>query len=206
MIATLIAASTILGQEKSVKDFFPVIPNSVWRYEESQKGKSSKTVVEMKAGSPFHSGEEEVVPVTSTIYKATTTIYYKITSNEVVTMGYELDKFLDQPIPIIKLKDRGMSWKYVGETQLIGEMAPLTMDCSSRLIGKRKVLGEDREVLEVKYKAVIDAEIGNMKIESQQTAFYADGIGLYEMKENGKVGRSSTERTMKLISYVEGKE
>ncbi|MCB0824846.1 MAG: hypothetical protein KDC26_01540 [Armatimonadetes bacterium] len=204
MIATLIAASSILGQEKSAKDFYPLIPNSTWVYEESQKGKKDKSTLEMTVNEAVKFRDHDVIPVANKMGRQVTNIYYQVTDSEVFVLGYDLEQMLDKPIPILKLQGKEANWNYRGSTQLMGYPASLSMQCTSKLLGKRKVLGEECEILEVKYKAVIDEDSGGLKIESEQTALYAAGIGLYEMKEIGNFGKQRTERSLKLISYEKG--
>lgn len=204
MIATIFAASIFLGQEKSAKDFYPLVPNSIWVYQETEKGRKNKSTLELTVGSAVKFRDHDVIPVVNRLGDIVTNIYYQVTDSEVFVKGYDLEQMLEQPIPILKIQGKETNWTYRGSTQLMGYPAPLSMQCTSKLLGKRKVLNEDREILEVKYKAIIDENRGGLAIESEQTALYAAGIGLFEMKEIGKFGKQRTERSLKLISYQKG--
>lgn len=109
---------------------------------------------------------------------------------------------------VFTVTNKTTSWNYFGKTPYNGDRIDMTMEATAKNIGMKDVLGQKVECIEVKLNTEVNifAETGFVPrsgkgMLSEQTAIYARGIGLVELKEKRKLDKQTGELTRKLISY-----
>lgn len=199
-MTTLLLAVALLGP--SAADFFPLVPGTKWHYEE-QVGKNV-TIHLDEVLAPVEIGGSPATPIASSLSgHVYDTLYYRIVGDTVFLVAYNPKKPLKIPVPVLKVGDGRVKWEYTGETELAEEPAALSMKCESAARGEREVLGKRVPVLELKIDAFVGGA-GATGIRNRQTALYAKGIGLIEMKGEGTVGPRTTKFVRKLIKLEPG--
>ena len=200
---TLFLAATLASS--TAADFFPLDVGTRWHYEERVGRMATMHVDEVLA--PVEIEGRTTMPIASSlnghVYE---TLYYRVEGDTVWLVAYGPKKLLELPIPILKVGTGRIKWDYVGQTELANEPANLSMKCESAPKGERTVLEliGRREVIELK----VDAAVGGSAatgIQNKQTATYAKGIGLLEMRGEGKVGPTTTKFERKLVKFEPGK-
>lgn len=199
-MTTLLLAAALLGS--SAADFFPLDVGTKWHYEETVA--NIATVHTDEVLSPVKIGELMATPIASSVNgHVYDTLYYRVEGDTVFLVAYDPKKPLSLPLPILKVADGRVKWDYVGETELADEPANLSMKCESAPKGERDVLGTRRETIELK----VEAQVGGSAatgIKNRQTALYAKGVGMIEMRGEGKVGNTTTKFERKLIKFEVG--
>ncbi|MCB8933192.1 MAG: hypothetical protein H6534_07095 [Chthonomonadaceae bacterium] len=199
MITFLLAASILAP---SAADYFPLVPGTKWHYEE-HVGKGV-TIHLDEVLEPVDVGGHPATPIASSLNgHVYDTVYYRVVDDTVMLVAYDAKKPLELPVPILKVGDGRIRWEHVGETQLANEPAALSMKCESAPKGEREVLGRRVPVIELK----VDASVGGSDmtgIRNRQTAIYAKGIGLVELKGEGTVGPRTTKFERKLVKFEPG--
>lgn len=210
MIAAALSLMTSVVVAPDLSEFFPLNPGDMYTYAES--GHGLKDTFVDTVGSPVDMGGALAYPITTKSGTAPAEpTFYRVTADQVLVVGFKVDEPLKKPYPIIEFQGRGKKWSYIGETAMMGAEAALKLEGSSKLIGQKDVLGEKREVLEVVLDAtVIDEEASAavknvVGVKTKQTARYARGIGLYEMKEEATLGKQKSTRVRTLTKYEKAK-
>ena len=196
---TLLLAATILPS--TVGDYFPLVPGTKWTYEEKVGRMASVQQDEVLA--PVEIGDHLTYPIASSLNGAVfDTLYYRVDANTVWLVAHEPKQPLALPIPVLKAGDSRLKWEHIGPTSLADEPAPMTMKCESSPKGMRDVLGKRLEVIELR----IDATVGGAgtAIRNTQTAIYAKGVGLVEMRGEGRVGKTTTKFERRLVKFELG--
>jgi hypothetical protein len=196
-LTTFVLAAAVVSSGSAAltaADFFPLNPGDEYTYIDDA-GRQKWTIIDRVAG-PVKVGDREAFRVDSYLGgKVFGSSFYVQDAKEVVVAAYEADKPLPVPLPIFKLPGGTNSWEFEGPTTMI------TMEVNTRLQGSVKnikpvkVLGKDREALEVKL-VVFDGTV-----QTEQTSIYAKGIGLVEMKEVTQMNKTKQQRVRRLISY-----
>jgi hypothetical protein len=198
MILPLLIASAMSASAGSVSDFFPLKAGSKWVYERISSDGTQQ--VEYVAGTSQKVGKLLAVPMLASAARGPEgTTYYAIEGDTVFVVATDAKRPLQNPRPILKLGASGNTrWRWDG----VDEGAYLTMEAQSVLKGKRKVLGAEHEILELK----ITANLGTAQIPwlVKQTAYYARDVGLIEMTEEQLLKRERTRSSLVLKSFVPG--
>lgn len=203
MIAALVACSLALAP--AAEEFFPLVPGTKWHYQITGQGGGYTS--RDSVGSPAEFGGKTAIPIESSTGSPT---YYRVEGDTVYLVGYSPKRPLETPIPILKITDRAEKWDYYGVTDFMGAAAPLTMKARSQKGRKRKILGKEVETWESSYEGTLshrppDVDGPGTNTVVKQSAVYARGIGLVEMTNEGKVGKSSSKYTMRLVQFEPGK-
>jgi hypothetical protein len=179
-------------------DFFPLVPGSKYVYQEA--GSKYEDVV----GEPVDISGIQAFPVKTTSGKTTISeSYYAVNAKAVTIVAFDPKKPLAEPQPVFQLEPRNWTWE--GSTQWLGDPAPVLIKGSASLKGKRTVLDREVEILEVK----LDARIGGAKgvgIDVVQVVTYAKGIGMIEMRQEGKIAKRTSTSKVVLVSYQVGSQ
>ncbi|MFY9233205.1 MAG: hypothetical protein WAO58_01975 [Fimbriimonadaceae bacterium] len=192
---TLLAATAMLGAGQSVADYFPLTQGMSWQYaSDGMISRDRVAPVEDVGGSP-------AIPVISEVQgKESHRTYYRVVDDTVLIVAYEAKKPLAEPVPILKFGKGRSTWEFTGQTMFINEPAPMTMKGEASLKGKRKVLDQEVEVIEVKLSGMIGSNPGTA-VRSNQVAYYAKGIGLVEMLSENSVGATKSKSQLKLVKF-----
>jgi len=203
MIASAALALSLLSPTAStVADYFPMNPGDEWTYEDRSENnvQRSEDLVE----SPILIKGRAATPISTRLDGAPAGIaYHAIDGDSVLIVAFDIKEPLEPPYPIIKCdENRRGSWTYTGETSFMNEKASLALKGSTKPGRQVELMGEKRDTIEVRLEAVISVpEMPRAGLKNTQTAIYAKGIGLVEMKEVSEVGRRRQERTRKLVEY-----
>jgi len=193
-VIALCLAAMIL--EPSPADFFPLVPGSKYVYQES--GSRSEDIV----GEPIDINGTMAYPVKTMIGKQVVSeTYYAVDAQAARIVAFNPKKPLPSPQPVFQISPRNWTWE--GSTYWLGEPAPVVIKGSSSLKGKKKVLDQDVEILEVKSDARIGGDKGPAILVTQVVT-YAKGIGMVEMKIESKIAKRTTTSKLSLVSYQVG--
>lgn len=200
MLPTLAALALSLSPLQSASDFFPLEAGTKWVYQES-RGRASAIVTDV-AKAPVMVGGGLATPVETRIEGALAeTIYYRLTGDTAFIVAYDLKKPLETPRPAFRIASGKTTWEYQGVASIADEQMPLRVTGTSEPKGKRKILGVERECVEVKLEASVGPE-GQTPVITRQTVLYARGLGLVEMNAKSTMGRKTEETKLKLVEFV----
>ncbi len=180
-------------------DYFPLVPGTKWTYQESGERTKFMIVDEVKAPSAI--GGRQAFPIVSTLDgRLLETRYYRIEGDTVLLVAFDKQKPLTVPHPILKVGDHKTVWEFTGVTPFMNSLAEFAFKADSERKGKRSILGREAECVEVRINGIVDGG-GGTKLESRQTAVYAKGIGLVEMRERRVIARNTVESTVRLVQF-----
>jgi len=98
MISMLILAVTL--KASTAGDFFPLKPGSTFTYEE----KGSSVQLTRTIGDALDMGGVTVTPITDrTIGSSAATTYYRVDSDQVLIVGYDVKHMMVTPMPLFKV-------------------------------------------------------------------------------------------------------
>jgi hypothetical protein len=204
MVATLLAVALLAPSQPQAAEFFPLVPGTKWHYEEI--GTAGAVLYVDHVGTPEEVDGKLAVPVSAFQgNRKLDTTYYRADGEAVLIVGYQPDKPLQVPRPILRVGSGRVRWNFVGDTPFYHDPVPLRMEGEANLRGTREVLGRKVDVLEVKLTAKVGGDAGTA-LDIRQTTLYGRGIGMIEMTEVGKVGKSSHRRTLKLVKFEPGEK
>jgi len=202
LTAALAAIALNQTATPTASSFYPLVPGVAWTYVTTPGGTETTDTV----GEPIRLNGKDAYPVRTTFKgQSMGATYYRIEGDTVYTLGF--DRSGGQGIielrpqhPVLKLGAPKASWTYVGFSPFVKENDPFQFKASSQLLGKRDVLGTEREILEV----VMDAQIGETGVGAKvkQTTLYARGVGMIEMTEDSIVGKEKHHRVVKLVKFT----
>ncbi len=192
ILLTLCQTPTAAPQGPSIKDFFPLVAGTKWQYLATSEGPN--TNITMVVGPAEKVGDDQAIPIVTRIMgRDVDKIYYYAKDSTVFIVAYNPKKPFPSARPVLQIGEGGNArWDYRGDE----DGFPLSVNCESNLKGKRKVLGQDVDILELKVDAVLGSDSVGMKF--KQTALYARGIGLVEMTEERKVNKNTYKKHLTL--------
>lgn len=198
MIAT-IALATALQNPLTAASYFPLNPGDRYVYEEDYSGRKDTFVDTVGDAVVF--GDTTAYPVTTKRGSSfQESVFYANDKDRTLVVAFDKDSPLASPYTILKVGDEGQTWSYIGETNLFDETVDLVIEGKSRRIGKKKVMDEEVECLEVTLTATV-APGDVTSIKTTQVAIYGLGIGLVEMASTEEMGRRKSVRKRTLIAY-----
>lgn len=202
LIALTLAASMLPASQSvapQVGDYFPLVPGTRWTYEE-RSGRIAATSRD-EVLEPVDVGGRPAFPIRTTVEgRVVDTRYYRIEGDQVVIVAFDPKAPLEVPQPVLRVGSGRTQWAFAGRIPFMGGPVPLELSGTSVPRGRRKVLGEDREVIEVSIDANFEND-ANTRLISRQTAIYAKGVGLVEMTERRTISRTTTETRYRLIRF-----
>lgn len=210
MLASLTFALLAARNADTVAEYFPTKEGTTWLYEEIQVQNGKRLVRKFTnvAEKVRQIAGDTLVPIAvfgqtgpnqepNKVYT-----FYQITPTDVFIAGFNESILLEVPYSVLKVSDRKISWKHDGVTDMLGATTPAKFDCTSEPIGAQPVLGNDVATIEVKMKVQMVAD--GVKVVSDQTSWYAKGIGLTKFESNTQFGKQNYRTTSKLVSYTPG--
>ncbi|MBX3118035.1 MAG: hypothetical protein KF784_03150 [Fimbriimonadaceae bacterium] len=199
MIA-LLAASLTFAQA-AVADYFPTQPGTKWTYETTLDSMKLKAISVDEVLPHIEIDGKLAIPFTTSdnagpLEKR----FYRIEGDTVYIVAYNQKEPLVTPHPILKVDTKKVQWEFSGGTIYRGDLIPLTMKGQSTPKGKRKILDEQRECIELVLEAEMEVIPGRFQ-RVKQTMIYAKGLGLVEMETQDTVDRNTIKSKMKLIKF-----
>jgi hypothetical protein len=192
VIVALALSIAFQASSGTAADYFPLDPGEHWVYTCDKDGALDE--LSYTAQRPVKIGGALASPLLMQEGTQSTTLYYLTDPDTVWLLG--VDKDNPYPSPHAVLRTSG-SWK--GDYM---ERDPVNMDASAKGIGKRSVLGQSRDVLEVTTKLVF----GNTKVKLiiVEHAEYAKGLGLIRFEMDQTQGRQKQHELLTLKSFEPG--
>ena len=193
----LALAICVFGQKGAVDvaAYFPLDRGAKWTYMREANGSRGQFV--QVAGAEKQIGADRAIPIEPQI-PGVMPAFYALKNGAVYVVAYDYLVPLVPPRMVFRASaaTEKWSWDAVEHTMYIH------MDAESAPVGIRKVLGEDRDVIQVKMVAQVSAT--NSKWTETQIALYAKGIGLYEMQDESS-GEMKSKVTLTLTSFEPGR-
>lgn len=202
LLASLALAPTSV--QDSAADFFPLRTGRRLMYEE--KSLQSGTTVDV-VEEPVEINFVKVVPVaTFQGGNKMNTAYYRVDSDGVAIVAYDLKMPFERPLPVLKMAGLDkVTWRHEGPATAEKLAEPMAMAGESQMLKtEREVLGKKVPVLQVKITATVGG--GQAREEIEQVSLYGKGIGLIESTSTTKIGKRKAVSTLKLIKIEEPKE
>lgn len=195
MLVTCLVAWAALAPAPTVTDFFPTTPGVRRHYDIEYDSRSGTQIEEV--GKPVVIEGKPTTPVTQTLSGISIgTCYYSIEDGTVLIVATSPKALLKKAIPILKVGVPSAKWDFEQASPVLPPQN-LTVHLESVLKGKRKVLGTERQILEVKY-AVETPKGVPVVYKSNQTVTYASGLGMIEWIEESTVGKNHMKKKMTL--------
>lgn len=188
----------------SAADYFPTRPGRRLTYEEKSLMASTTTDVFEE---PVEIGGVMAVPVTTLQNgQKMNTAYYRVDANVVSSLGYDKDRPLPTPMPVLKVSDtEKIKWDFAGPMSADQVAEPVVIRGEAQVLkDPREVLGKKVSVLQV--KMVITVGTGKAREEVEQVSIYGKGIGLVESSSTTKIAKRKAVNTLKLTAIEEPKE
>jgi hypothetical protein len=186
----------------TVADFWPMTPGVTRTYklrEDQRTGELTETV-----GQPANIGGKEVVPIIASIGGFVQShVYYAIVGDTLMQMAVSDTELLKTPVPVMKVGETSVKWSYTQLSPVSPKPLPLTVTAEAVRKGKRRILGVDREILEVKYSTQ-SPRGAYPDFKCNQTAVYAAGVGEVEFDTEYSVGKRTTTRKLELTAFTPG--
>lgn len=198
MLAALIAAS-LLKDNPSVAEFFPLTPGARRTYEE--KGRGSAVSVDEVGAPETVSGAPATPVVTKESGRAISKTYYRLEGSTLFIVAMDKEHPLPKPLPILQFNGEKTNWSYEGPSDDTKAAEPIFMTGEAKLAGERTFMGKKVATLEVKLVTTVGGGRAQEKIE--QVAIYGRGIGLLEATAKTRVGRNAATSTLKLVKVEE---
>ncbi|MFQ3587044.1 MAG: hypothetical protein SNJ76_05195 [Fimbriimonadaceae bacterium] len=198
-MGTLAALAIAATLSSGAADFFPLAPGTRWVYQERTDRQVNTYTDEV--GAAVEIDGKPAFPVVSTQDgRRVDTIHYRVEGDTVLIVAYDPRRPLSNPRPVLKVGRGRTTWRWEGGTPLLGADVPLKMSGSSQIVGRRDVLGVEREVLEVKLEGELQV-LPDQTARISQTALYARGVGLFEMRSRQTSGSRRSESVLRLVSF-----
>lgn len=189
--------------------FFPTNPGATWEFEETRtSGRDRRTILFTDRVKGIVLVDDEPALQIETVShrlggSQTESTFYRLTQDAVYILGYSPTDLVSNPYPILKSPERNTTWRHSGTIVTGGDQVPMLMSATLRRTGIRNVLGQRRETVEVVKKFDIQY-LPSVVVTSTQTSRYAEGIGLYEFREEGRSGETRVRRVRVLKDFSPG--
>lgn len=196
-----LAAIAILAQSQS---YFPLASGLTWEYTVSIKDSAMRARQVQKVLEPIEISGVRAFPMKVWVNdKEDATVYYAERDGYISLVALNDKETLPKPIPVLPIEPRkGDSWKFQGETRMLG--TPVGTTIKSRVAGTEKidVLGSEREAV----KVIVEAKIGSgeLSFNTRTTEFYCKGIGLVQRKQE-MLAKDGAVAQYALVRFEEGR-
>lgn len=210
-------ALAIVAQTPAPSDlerFYPLKPGMQWTYVTLPEGTETQDTVLPIAQV---AGEDAIPVLTRFRGKKVGTTYYRVSEGTVWAVAFdreippsrEAGEFapyewklvpIQDPHPIFRLGTGRTKWDYKGFTPMGLNTAPFEFSSTSSRLPKKRLYGEERDLVEVTMEATLDGGTPAM-VKIKQTTQYASGIGMIQMEEDSTQGKTKTKRTVKLLDF-----
>ncbi|HEY3782054.1 MAG TPA: hypothetical protein VGL56_13295 [Fimbriimonadaceae bacterium] len=190
MLLPFVLAIAISAQSQNVADYFPVNPGTKWTL--SQDSDRSKDEVIYTALAPVKVGKLMANPIQFSEQGVDRTLYYRLDGQALLTV--DPNQPGNDPHPLIRMNTPSNKWHF----DYLQETEPINVDGELQKLGKRNVLGTERDVLMV----ILRVKMGNKsELQITQTTYYAQGLGMYQMDMEQTQGNSHHRATQTLTKF-----
>jgi len=192
VIGSLALAFILQSATGNAVDYFPLDPGDRWVYTRDKDGAMDEVTYTVEK--PDKVGKVLASPLLMEESGRSTTLYYVAEPDTVWLLGVDRDNPYSRPHAVLKV---GGTWN--GDYM---DRDPVNVDNSAKSLGKKNVLGQTREVLEVTTKLTF----GNTKekLVILQHAEYAKGLGLIRFEMEQKLDRNKQHMLLTLKSFDSG--
>ncbi len=208
MIATLLFM--LPGQDITAARFFPLVSGNHWTYEDSDApGSVFETIVkdEVKPSKEVLEDGTVDVPVAyfpleqRTDGKVRAVICYHENESTLYHVGNGPNKPVT-PRAVMVASRKPMDWEFYGDNVNPYAPEPVHYTAHSELGKTENVLGSPHQTLIVTFQETLGPKKGGLSI--KQVWKYAADLGLYEIDEDGTVGKSQIHHVQKLVKFEPG--
>lgn len=221
LFATVLASALV---NQTPEAYFPLIPGTVRIYEQEVNlgGKKYKSRIIETVGkettikryelvpdpTEFDATnekkvwfEDQAIPVTSSVDGTDPQYtYYKVVGERIFIVGTTQGELLTQAFPILAMpkgEDRS-SWLYSGNITVMGAPAATLIEGEAKV--RKPYKFKNKEYWAIESKATYKFQLGGgIEALSEQTSIYAQGLGLVEFSETGRLGKEVTKVNRKLV-------
>jgi len=203
MLLSCVIALSVAGSTPTVGDFSGLTPGCRRIYE-LREGKRVGQMVE-EVGPSQKIGGKVVYPVTiSSEGTVGSRTYFAIDGDTLNVMAISERVLLKSPMPVIKVGPGLVRWEFKENSPVSPQANPVTVSAESSLKGKRRILGAERDVLEVKFTA--ESRPGDVPFKLSQTVLYAAGIGMVEFEMESTLSQTTVKSKRTLKQFVAPKQ
>lgn len=189
LLTSIVLGFALQHASGSAADYFPLIPGDKWVYSRVKDGSPGE--VTYTAQPQIKLSKLTASPLLVDDDGRTQTLYYMVDPDTVWLLGFDKDNLYTKPHIVLRV-----SGTWHGD-YLDGN--PVNTDSTAKSLGRKDVLGESRDVLEVTTKMVF----GNTreKLIIVENAEYARGIGLIRLEMNQTLDREKQHELLTLKSF-----
>jgi len=199
MLLSCAIALSLAAPAPTVADFSGLTPGSVRVYDSREGSRTGESTEEI--GQPVKVGGKTLVPITTKAEGVIgSRLYYAVEGDALSVMAVSESQLLQNPAQILKVGTGVVRWQYRQLSPVAAEATAMTVSAESSLKGKRRVLGKECEVVEVKYSA--ESAPGEVPFKLRQTALYAAGIGLIELESDWTVAKNASHSKKTIKRYI----
>jgi len=189
-------AICVVAQNPAIAaDYFPLGQGTKWTYSREVNG--ARMEFTQAVGPDQKIGGDIATPIQPQIPGAMP-VYYVVKDQAVYVAAYDYKVPLLPMRQVLSAAATPQKWIWEGLEQTLY----IHMDGESTPLGPRKVLGQDRDAIQVRIVAQVSGTRG--KWTETQTAYYAKGIGLYAMEDQSS-GEGKTKITLTLTAFEPGR-
>ncbi len=168
-----------LLQVPTARDFMPLAVGTRWTYRETGE-QTLDYVYEAEQTKTVGGAAATPIVIRYQGNPLSTTYYVEDDESVGIVAEDDLSNIYSPPRPLFKVGSGVSQWNYTGSVPFEAGTAPITVTGSSRLAGKKTILGKEVDTLEV----TLDMTMTPPKkkpISQHQVAIYGTGVGLIEM-------------------------
>lgn len=208
MIGALLLLS--LADDLSASRFFPLTPGNHWVYEDTAApGSTFESVVKAEVNPPFDPQDDALVERPQRYFpiemledgKVRQIMCYREHDNTLLQVGNGIDKPI-VPRALMVVSKKPFDWDYYGDniSEYLTESIHYVLN--SAFGSTDAVLGKPHQTLVV--NVTVSAGPKKTGIELKQVWRYAADIGLYEVTEDGHVGKNQVHHVRRLTKFEPG--
>lgn len=208
MIGTL--ALLLAFDDLAASRFFPLVEGDHYTYEDTAVPGTEIEAITKKEINPQFDPEDAALIEKPERYfpveirqdgRVVQVVCYREKDNTLFQVGTGINKPIP-PRPIMVVAKNAFSWEYYGDniSEILTEA--IHYSATSQYGGTETVLGKPHQTLVVKLK--VTAGPKKEGIEVDQVFHYAADVGLYEVTEDGHVGKNKVHHVRRLTKYTPG--
>jgi len=198
------------SDDMAASRFFPLVPGSRWTYSDTAApGTVFESVVKPEVNPPYDAGDAALIEKPQRYFpvemledgRVRQVICYREHDNTLLQVGTGIDKPI-VPRAIMVVSRKAFDWDYYGEPISEYLTESIHYVATSQFGSPADVLGKRHDTLVVN----VTMSVGPKKvgIELKQVWRYAADVGLYEVDEDGHVGKNPVHHVRRLTKFEPG--
>ena len=199
-----------LADDLSASRFFPLAAGNRWVYEDTAApGSTFESLVKAEVNPPFDPRDEALIEKPQRYFpvemredgKLRQVICYREHDNTLLQVGNGIDKPM-VPRPLMVVSKKPFDWDYYGDSISEYLTESIHYVANSAFGSTEPILGKPHQTLVVN----VTMSVGPKKVgvEIKQVWRYAADVGLYEVTEDGHVGKSKVHHVRRLTQFEAG--